>query len=190
MTDLFGTPPAGSVDENDPVMKALREMKLGGKRGDGLPEGDGTYEYEKIAWTRSEFNNAERMSIRLKCLTHEKPEQVGKSFTKHVYYVATGKIPFAMVLSEFTKYLLYPFGAGAKQAAEAKAPQILALIKASYDSRFAKVVAEQALEGAGSYVGKRIKINVVKKPIKRINRKTQQLEDAFAFNDFPDVVAA
>jgi hypothetical protein len=183
---LFGTSGA-PTDDNDPVMKALREMKLSGGKRDGLPEGNGLYEYEKLAWTRSEFNNAERLSIRLKCVEHDKPEHVGRTFVKHVYYQATGKIPFSMVMSEFTKYLLYPFGAGAKQAADAKAPQILTLLKTSYDSRFAKVVESQALDGAGSYAGKRIKINVVKKAIKRLDRKTQQVVDAFAYNDFPDV---
>lgn len=191
--NLFGSTPATTADAGeDLVMKALREMKLGGGGAKlKLPEGDGIYEIEKLAFGRSKFNNSERLTIRFKCVHHDtKPDAVGQPFEKDIYYQATGNQPFQMVMSAYAQYLLYPFGAGAKQALETKAQKLLDVIKRAYDERFTKIVETQALEGAGTYAGKRLAIRVLKKTVKKFDAKTQAVVDKVVYNDYPDVAPA
>ncbi len=156
MTDLFGNP--GDVpQDNDPIRDAMRKASFtGGGRDKYLQLGKGEYEIDRLVWGPSPKNGAMRMVFVLKCLKHPDPTNVGKIFEHKIKH--SSNRPLTMTLEEYTKWLVYPFGAAAK--AGITSDKIADLIVREYKAQFAGIIAAQALAPGMEYKGKRLIVDV------------------------------
>lgn len=172
----------------DPVREAMRKARVGIGTG-GIPEGEGIFEVDRLHPGMSERSGGERLQIRFICISHEKAENVGKAFEHHLYYSASGKRTLSMVLSDFRRFLIVPFGPDAVKAIES--PQVETLIVDGFKERFATVCKNQGITlGDGTiapYKGKRVKLTCEKVVGKKFNDKTQALEDKTYYNTYCDL---
>jgi len=160
MTDFFKNE-ANNTSSDDPVREAMARANLG-IRPNYLPLGSGVFEYDRITWGASPKNGSERMTIRLICLSHDKAENVGKSFVHTIDYTGKGQRTLSMVLADFTKFLIIPYGPDAAKAIQSD--KVKDLIVVAYKEKFATIVNEQGLRFGGNvvpYKGKRIKLDCV-----------------------------
>lgn len=148
---------------SDPVREAMNKANLG-IRPNYLPLGSGVFEYDRLTWGASPKTGAERMTIRLACIKHDQPEHVGKAFVHSIDYVGKGQRTLSMVLADFAKFLMIPFGPNAAKAMQSD--MVKDLITKAYKEKFATIVNEQGIRlGNGEllpYKGKRIKLDCVK----------------------------
>lgn len=156
-----------SQSAHDPVREAMQKANLG-IRPNYLPLGEGVYEYDRLHWGSSPKSGAERMTIRLVCVEHKADaSQVGRVFEHRIDYVGKGNRTLSMVLADFTRFLILPFGADAAKAIESN--QVKDLIVNAYKEKFATIINKQGLPGKDKdgnetvslFKGKRIKLNCV-----------------------------
>ncbi len=192
--DLFNPGTATPQAEFDPVADAMAKANLaGGGRDKYLPIGKGTYEYTRIAWGASPKNGMLRMVFVLKCVAHLNNDYVGKTFEHKIKYVGTGKRTLSMVLSDFAKWLVLPFGASAKAALateQGRQGPISALIVKAYKEQFKTLIETQALAPGQSYAGKRVELDVVANPTIVKDQATGQDKTINFTNVYIDAVAA
>lgn len=186
--DLFNPTNATPAAEFDPVREAMNKANLsGGGREKYLPIGKGTYEIEKLAWGPSPKNGMLRMTFALKCVEHADPKHVGKPFEHKIKYVGTGKRTLSMVLADFAKWLVLPFGAQAKLALQSD--PIKDLIVKSYKESFKTIIETQSLAPGQPYAGKRIVLDVVENPTTVKDQQTGQDKVMNFTNVYIDVAA-
>lgn len=147
---------------SDPVRDAMARANLG-IRPNYLPLGLGVFEIDRLHWGASPKNGQERMSIRLICVSHSDTSNVGKAFEHRIDYNGKGNRTLSMVLADFTRFLILPFGADAAKAIQSDA--VKDLIVNAYKEKFASIVQNQGLpDGKGGfmpYKGKRLQLNCV-----------------------------
>lgn len=188
-TDLFNPNNATPAAEFDPVRDAMNKANLsGGGRDKYLPTGKGIFAIEKLAWGPSPKNGMLRMLFALKCESHDDPKYVGKIFEHKISYVGTGKRTLSMVLADFAKWLVLPFGSNAKAALQTDA--IKDLIVKSYKEQFKTIIETQSLAPGQSYAGKRIALDVVANPTTVKDQATGQDKVINYTNVYIDAVAA
>jgi hypothetical protein len=187
--DLFNPTNATPAAEFDPVAEAMKQANLSGSgREKYLPVGKGEFEIERLTFGVSPKNGALRMIFVLKCVTHTDPKYVGKPFEHKINYVGTGKRTLSMVLADFAKWLVLPFGAPAKAALQTDA--IKALIVKSYKEQFKTIIETQSLAAGQPYAGKRIALDVVANPTTVKDQATGQDKTINYTNVYIDAVAA
>lgn len=188
MTDLFNPTNATPAAEFDPVAEAMNKANLsGGGRDKYLPVGKGVYAYERIAWGMSPKNGAARLTFVLKCESHDDPKYVGKIFEHKIKYTGTGARTLSMVLADYAKWLVLPFGANAKAALPSDA--IKALIVKSYKEQFKTIVETQSLAPGQTYAGKRVALDVVLNPTTVKDQTTGQDKVINFTNVYIDIAA-
>lgn len=181
MTDFFKDE-GSNKSTDDPVRDAMARANLG-IRPNYLPLGSGIFEYDRVAWGASPKSGAERMTIRLVCVSHDKAEHVGKAFIHSIDYVGKGQRTLSMVLADFTKFLILPFGPDAAKAMQSD--KVKDLIVAAYKEKFATIVNEQGLRLGGNvspFKGRRIKLDCVQ------GGEVKNKPGQYHTNVFPDAV--
>jgi hypothetical protein len=187
-TDLFNPSNATPSAEFDPVRDAMNKANLsGGGRDKYLPVGKGIFAIEKLAFGVSPKNGAPRMIFVLKCESHDDPKYVGKPFEHKINYTGTGKRTLSMVLADFAKWLVLPFGANAKAALQTDA--IKDLIVKSYKEQFKTIIETQSLAPGQPYAGKRVALDVVQNPTEVVDAATGQKKTINFTNVYIDIAA-
>lgn len=175
----------------DPVREAMRKAKVGIGTG-GIPEGEGVFEVDRLHPGMSEKSGGERLQIRYICKSHSNPENVGKVFEHHLYYSASGKRTLSMVLGDFRRFLILPFGADAAKAIES--PFVEDIMVNGFKERFKTLIENQGLKAndgtINPYKGKLVKLTCKKVVGKKFDEKTQAVVDKTYFNTYCDLPPA
>ncbi len=152
---MFGSDNNGNNTGVDDAVKAALANQNIGVRPERPPLGSGIYEIDRVYTDKSPFNGLLRFNARVICVSHDKPDAVGKAY---IWQCKLAGQMLSLTMQDMTKFLVCPFGIEARGQINTQACKDA--IYGAHTSDYKEVVEKQAFYGQ-PLKGKRIKIDVV-----------------------------